>query len=446
MMKRTIMNLASKCLIGILGIATLAGTASCDKSESLLGQISVTVTAPAEHAVDLSTVKVTVLNTADQSVTELTADANGLVTFSDVVAGTYNVSASATIGETDFTAVSNGAVVLSKQTTEVKLALEAAQSSKNLVIKEVFYSGENIFTYDPAYTMGTMNKDQFIEIFNNSDEPVSLDGLYIGEAWTPSTYDMESAPQYGMLEDPSLDHDYVYLNNVVRVPANAGITLQPGKSFLLATNAINFNKEMRDAYAALETPVDESLISHIIDLSVADMETYAVAWMQSQGKEGNEYFDLDNPDVPNADNIYMTNDYFYLDPTGSAPVIFRSEKEISKDDIYTYKYVSPSHVEKNQEIQLIKIPTTAVIDGADFVNNSGAARWKRIPSLIDKGFGFIPNDDGGLTNFSQRRKIDEAKTKAAGRLVLMDTNNSSSDFEPVDPPTPKGGYEGYVIK
>lgn len=60
MMKRTIMNLASKCLIGILGIATLAGTASCDKSESLLGQISVTVTAPAEHAVDLSTVKVTI--------------------------------------------------------------------------------------------------------------------------------------------------------------------------------------------------------------------------------------------------------------------------------------------------------------------------------------------------------------------------------------------------
>ena len=88
MMKRTIMNLATKCLIGILGIATLAGTASCDKSESLLGQISVTVTAPAEHAVDLSTVKVTILNTADQSVTELAADANGLVTFSDVVAGT----------------------------------------------------------------------------------------------------------------------------------------------------------------------------------------------------------------------------------------------------------------------------------------------------------------------------------------------------------------------
>ena len=152
------------------------------------------------------------------------------------------------------------------QTTEVKLTLEAAQSSKNLVIKEVFYSGENIFAYDPAFTMGTMNKDQFIEIFNNSDEPVSLDGLYIGEAWTPATYDMESAPQYGMLEDPSLDHDYVYLNNVVRVPVNAGITLQPGKSFLLATNAINFNKEMRDAYAALETPVDESLISHISSL------------------------------------------------------------------------------------------------------------------------------------------------------------------------------------
>lgn len=69
-----------------------------------------------------------------------------------------------------------------------------------------------------------------------------------------------------------------------------------------------------------------------------------------------------------------------------------------------------------------------------------------MPSFIDKGFGYIPNDDGGLTNYSQRRKIDEEKTKAAGRLVLMDSNNTSSDFEPVDPPTPKGGYAGYDIK
>lgn len=447
-MKRTILNLAVKCLSGAFCIAALAGTASCEKSESLLGSINVTVTAPeGQSNVDLSTVTVTIFNTSDQSSTVLPTDATGVVTFNDVVAGTYTVSA--VLGENTFSAVSNSVSVFSKKTTDVVLALEPSQSSKDLVIKEVFYSGTNVFSYDPEFTMGTMNKDFFIEIFNNSDQPVSLDGLYIGDAWTPATNaNFANAPEYSISDDPSLDHNYVYLNEVVRIPENAGLTLQPGKSFLLATNAINFNKEMRDAYAQLDPPVavDETLISHIIDLSGADMETYAVKWKQEQGLDGNEYFDFDNPDVPNAENIYMTLDYFLFDATGAAPVIFRSDKELGKDDIITYKYVAPSYENPNMEIQLLKIPATDVIDGADFVNNAESAKWKRMPNYIDKGFGYIPNDDGGMTNYSQRRKIDEAKTQAAGRLVLMDTNNTSADFEAIDPPTPKSGYTGYDLK
>ncbi len=449
-MRLSIQKLASGCLSGILAFAALVGVSSCEKSGSLLGGIDVTLTVPSEYAsaIDLSTVEVTVFNTSDLSTTKLNADADGKVSFTDVVAGTYNVSAAATVGETSFTAVSNGVAVLSQQTAQVTLTLEPATTSKDLVIKEIFYSGENVMAYDPAFTMGTMMKDFFIEIINNSDSPVSLDGLYIGEAWTPATNaNFEGAPALSILEDPSLDHDYVYLNAVVRVPVNAGITLAPGKSFLLAVNAINFNKEMRDAYAELGVEVDESLISHIIDLSCADMETYAVKWMQSQGRDGNEYFDLDNPDVPNADNIYMNpNDYFYWDASGAAPVIFRSDKDFTASDVFTYKYVNPSSSNPDQEIQLLKVPAVDVIDGADFVNNAESAKWKRMPSFIDKGFGYIPNDDGSMTNFSQRRKIDEEKTKAAGRLVLADSNNTSSDFEPVDPPTPKGGYNGYDLK
>lgn len=446
------MTLATRCLAGIFGVALTAGMVSCEKSEgSLLGSVNVTVAAPDEYAdqIDLSTVAVTIVNTSDMSTTVLNTDASGAVTFSDVVAGTYNVSASATVGEAVFTAVSNNVSVLSKETSQVVLKLEAAQTSKDLVIKEVFYSGENVFAYDPEFTMGTMNKDYFIEIFNNSDEPVSLDGLYIGEAWTPATSSsFANAPEYGMLEDPTLDHNYVYLGMVVRVPVNAGITLQPGKSFLLATNAINFNKEMRDAYAQLDPPVsvDEENMKHIIDLSVADMETYAVKWKQDQGLDGNEWFDLDNPDVPNADNIFMSQDYFLWDASGAAPVIFRCEKDLSAADIYTYTYNDPSSSTPNKEMQLMKVPAVDVIDGADFVNNAESAKWKRLNNLIDKGFGYIPNDDGGLTNFSQRRKIDEAKTQAAGRLVLKDTNNTSDDFEALDPPAPKGGYTGYDLK
>ena len=188
-MRLSIKKLASGCLSGILAFAALAGISSCEKSGSLLGGIDVTLTVPSEYAsaIDLSAVEVTVFNTSDLSTTKLNADADGKVSFTDVVAGTYNVSAAATVGETSFTAVSNGVAVLSQQTAQVTLTLEPATTSKDLVIKEIFYSGENVMAYDPAFTMGTMMKDFFIEIFNNSDSPVSLDGLYIGEAWTPAT-------------------------------------------------------------------------------------------------------------------------------------------------------------------------------------------------------------------------------------------------------------------
>lgn len=440
-MKRTFMKIAGAC---VFGAAMLAGLVSCDKNEeSFLGTLKVTVTAPADYdQVDLASVTVAVQNAGDQSVTSLVADVQGVAEFTSMVAGSYNVSASVNVGELKFNAVQTGVVVASKQTTEITLALEAAGSSENLVIKEIFYSGED-YTYDVAGA--TMMKDFFIEIFNNSDSPVSLDGLYVGDAWTPATSDdVASAPELSILEDNTLDHDYVYLNAVVRIPTDAGIALQPGKSFVLAVNAINFKEELRSAAELYEMEVDASAYDHIIDLSKADMETYSVAWKQAQGLDGNEYFDLDNPDVPNAENIFLTNDYFFWDMTGAAPVIFRNDTEFTASDVVTYTY-TPGGSSEASEIQLLKVSTKCIVDGADFVSNAESSRWKRLPSYIDKGFSYIPNDWGSLTGYSQRRKIDETATAAVGRLVLQDTNNTGSDFEAVEPAAPKGGYTGYEL-
>ena len=435
-------------LTGILFCMTAAGfmSVSCMDNmddESYLGSLSVTVEAPEAYPdMELSGLTVSILSTADGVQSTQTTDDKGTALFEELTAGTYNVSVSGTYEGTSINGVDNGVLVESQLTAYSTVSLTATTVDLDspyygLIIKEVFYSGHS-YNYDPA--TATMLKDQFFELYNNGDKAIYLDGVHIADAWTPATSDFESAPAVSMREDPNLDHNHVYASLVIRIPGDGDdYLLEPGESFLVATNAINFKEEVRRAAEEYETTVDQTQLSHIIDLSVANMETYAVQWLQDQGRTGNDYFDLDNPDVPNMDNVYIADpyDYFLLDMSGGSLIVFKPEEELTDEDVMIYTYTRDGNV---NEQALMKIPVDCIIDGADFVNNMESARWKRLPDVVDIGFGYIPNDDGSMTNFSQRRKVDAEASAKAGRTIFQDTNNTTNDFEPIDPPTPKGGF------
>lgn len=435
-------------LVGILFCMTAAGfmSVSCVDNmddESYLGSLSVTVEAPEAYPdMELSGLTVSILSTADGVQSTQTTDDKGTALFEELIAGTYNVTAAGTYEDVTVNGVKNGVLVSSQEKTEVTMVLTAVSTDPDspydgLIIKEIFYSGHSM-NYDVAGA--TMVKDHFFELYNNGDEAIYIDGIHIAEAWTPATADFESAPAVSIMEDQTLDHNYVYVSSVIRVPGSGQEhLLEPGESFLVAINAINFKDEVEKAAEEYELPIDQAMLDHIIDLSSADMETYMVDWLQSQGREGNTYFDLDNPNVPNMDNIYLSEsyDYFFLDITGSTLIVFKPENELSDDDIMIYSYVGSG---ETKEQALMKIPVDCIIDGADFVNDMQSARWKRLPDIVDIGFGYIPNDDGSCTNFSQRRKVDAEASAKAGRTIFQDTNNTTNDFEPIDPPTPKGGF------
>ena len=422
--------------LGATGLLSVSCTDNMD-DESYLGSLSVTLEAPEEYQeMSLSGLTVTILNTADGVTYEQTTDENGTALFEELIAGSYNVNISARQDELIINGVDNGVLVESQKTTYSTVNLIVATTS-NLIIKEIFYSGHSM-NYDVA--SATMVKDHFFELYNNGDEAIYIDGIHIAEAWTPATADFESAPAVSIMEDQTLDHNYVYVSSVIRVPGSGQEhLLEPGESFLVAINAINFKEEVEKAAEEYELPIDQTMLDHIIDLSSADMETYMVDWLQDQGRTGNDYFDLDNPNVPNMDNIYLSEsyDYFFLDMTGSTLIVFKPENELSDDDIIIYSYVGGG---ETKEQALMKIPVDCIIDGADFVNDMQSARWKRLPDIVDIGFGYIPDDWGSLTNFSQRRKVDAEATAKAGHTVFQDTNNTTNDFEPIDPPTPKGGF------
>ena len=70
------------------------------------------------------------------------------------------------------------------------------------------------------------------------------------------------------------------------------------------------------------------------------------------------------------------------------------------------------------------IPKDWVIDGVECVVSASSAN-KRIPNNIDAGFTYIQTKNLGN---SVCRKIDEI---IDGRIIYVDTNNSSEDFEVV---------------
>jgi hypothetical protein len=62
-----------------------------------------------------------------------------------------------------------------------------------------------------------------------------------------------------------------------------------------------------------------------------------------------------------------------------------------------------------------------------------------MPASIDGSFTYLKADGGAFySGMSLRRKINETATSRFGRVVLQDTNNSSSDFESINTPDPKG--------
>ncbi|MDD2420007.1 MAG: DUF4876 domain-containing protein, partial [Bacteroidales bacterium] len=79
----------------------------------------------------------------------------------------------------------------------------------------------------------------------------------------------------------------------------------------------------------------------------------------------------------------------------------------------------------NSNFNVLMVDKNLVLDGLECFRS--VTDTKRLRPEVDNGFALI---EGAGQGQSIHRKIDEAATAAAGgRIVYMDTNNSSNDFE-----------------
>ena len=261
---------------------------------------------------------------------------------------------------------------------------------KGLMISKIYYAG----TKDQmARNYGT---DSYIEIFNNSDEPVCIDGKYLGlaESVSPAAYPANENP------------DSIYLRQICKFPGNGSeYPIQPGGSIVIAAKSARNHQESAE---------------NTVDLSHADFE---VKVMEGSG----------NPDVPmlpiisNSTKIQTLN---LLNGGPNAVVLFETDEDVlSWPEVYQRGKTSGELFRR--------IHKSVVIDGVECLKKPAQTdpdvNTKRLQQDIDAGYITITAING-YNHESVDRKVSRYEN---GRYYLTDTNNTSADFVVCTDPTPQ---------
>ena len=265
---------------------------------------------------------------------------------------------------------------------------------QQLIIKEIYYAGCRK-NDGSNYLL-----DAYMSIYNNSDEVAYLDSLCIGTVYPTSS----SSTNDLINPDGSLGDEIPIFMMAWQFPGTGkDYPLQPGEETIIALNAINH----------------VNIASQSVDLSKADFAFYDPQLTKAT---------VPAPKVEPLNLIWRNNGTAYtISAQGPAMVIFKvptSAATSAQAYAEDAQNIKQNPVKPNATNRYLMIPKDWVIDGVECVVSASSAN-KRIPNNIDAGFTYIPTKNLGN---SVCRKIDEI---IDGRIIYMDTNNSSEDFEVV---------------
>lgn len=352
--------------------------------------------------------KVSIINKQTGRKFSKTTDERGVVIF-NVRGGVYDVIFSSVenhILENDqylttkpiqFFATLNNEKVLS-ETYSYALTTDYKILTDSFVIKELYSSGSRTSEGKLYYP------DIFIEIYNNTNHFLYSDGLCFGVVRYKNTY----TPNPWKDENGQISNNIPVWSYVAVVPGNGeDYPVAPGESIILALSAINHK-------------TDPNGNPNSIDLSFSNWEMYI-----EDGKFA------DNPAVPNLimhqihQRPYSKTISFNVN--GQVVILFRIPKNnysefFNSENNYSYE---PGGTER-----CLMIPSGWVIDGVENAQKNSVV-YKRLPNFIDSGFIQHKGKGEGV---AIRRKVKEIDD---GRIIYLDTNNSSDDFETNVTPTPE---------
>lgn len=433
-------------------LITIATIYSCKKEEAVsTGITPVNLVVNLSYDLDSSGydlpvkgVSVKITNTGTNSMLSTTSNDSGIARFTGIPAGTYDIDASITIDDTTYyqitgtyissditfnAAEKNTAIAVGNDVT-LNMTLVAGTTGQ-WVIKQIYYAGSH-------RTNGALYRDQFFEIYNNSDQVLYADSLYIGQvfgrqSFTNTTYytlangQMDWTYSVNMPTDIHPNSDYVYTRTLLMIPGN-GTTypVQPGVSIVIAQTAMNHKEPWTGANGTTITVKDPSLT---VDLSGADFETYYAPFLSSALSS-----DVDNISVPNVEVLQYFGSDWILDNNGrDAYVIFKVDGSQVVKNWPQYNFPTIS-TPSSTATKYYQVPNKYVIDAVEIQPNTAEDRVpKKLGASFDAGYTFAP-----LGSYSSQSVIRKTLKTVNGRIILKDTNNSTEDFDYFEVANPRG--------
>lgn len=355
---------------------------------------------------------ITMYNSTEQFSYSFVSGLDGSLTVDGVMPGQYSINISGVltpeeaekIGKRSARYISGyiGNVGLHIGETPQPYSEELSQiDSDSVIFKELYYAGS------PTPNNGTYRNDNFYSIYNNSDMPVDISNLYIA---INEHYGNFGEPSPLWQGEESGNYKNVYLKSVWKiVSGDDSYIMNPGQTVVIASMAAPHNRS--EAYNPLSP----------VDLSSADFEAYV-------NDPENKYPNFSARDMEMA----FWPDYSYIwrcSVFGRGLVLVMAPK----DEFSSFEQVSLPETfwsagEGEEYYRCLKVPYSYVVDAVDLIQNETVSATKLFNAPIDAGFATV----GGIYNsLSVRRKVQSV---VEGREVLMDTNNSSVDFEINDKP------------
>ena len=346
----------------------------------------------------------------NQNTKSFPLDANGAVTAS-LPMGVYNVSI-----EKNITNAQGEQVVISLRMENVNVntvgqkiegyvnSLPANALGKDFIFSEVFFNGE-------TNSGRMMHPDQYIVLFNPTEDVLYADGVSIGVTMHISWWPKE-------LWYDSYYPDQVPIGGFITIPGSGKEhPVQPGEKLVIAFTAINHSEVVNGEIA----------YDHAVDLSGADYEIY-------YGPDAN---DVDNPSVPNVLITENGDSYgFFFQPRGYvSPVMFRLENGLQTTVdafVNSHTTLSKTHVEATEttpegdiDIHILAVETDKIIDGIQTSDVPQDVKTRVVPEVVDRG--------KFLVNGCHRQELCIRKEiKVGDKILYQDTNNSSEDMQDVN--------------
>ena len=269
----------------------------------------------------------------------------------------------------------------------IELPLSQAKTNA-LVIKEIYFGGCK--GYYENY-----QADQYITLYNNSDQTIYLDGLCVGVVDPGNNLESPWMAYTEMKRIPVNDLTWQFPGSGKEYP------LAPGEETTIATNAIDHTG-------------GEFQHANSVDLSGVDWGFWDVSLERQNITAGVKPMTL----LANLNPLLV----MYALPVNGPTFMVFSLQDSPEEYVLDPENREPRPNASNQEKRYLMVPKEWVIDCIECVKDANSP--KRVPNELDNGKCYISGD-----RYSGRSIIRKKTGTTDGHTVYQDTNNSAEDIE-----------------